>query len=151
MSKVDAVVTLIERTSLNKVQNYIETMEQNHTKRINILSDGSFTIGIRETDDPSTIFTIDDLRSGLEKHRNLIDPTYSYIRPYIETFESYLEGNSLYNELKKTQAFPNKVFEFRDGKYLNSIIQGLFEMFMKTIEKNEKFKNKIKENQSLIF
>lgn len=151
MSKVDAVVTLIERTNREKVQQLIETMEQNHTKRISIHGNDSFSVIVRETDDPNRVFSIEDLRGGLDKHRILTDHTFLQLEPYLKKFESLLIDNSLFNELKSTNAFQPNVLDFRNGKYLNQTIQGMFEIFMRTLETKEKFRNKQNEIEDLRF
>lgn len=143
MSKVDEVVSLIERTSREIVQKHFDSLVQNKQQYILFFSDTTYTINVRPEDDQEKVYSVDDLQAGLEKHKKVSDPSYAEYWPLLEQFETFIQDNSLFLDLTSKQFNQANPFEFENGKYKDKNVQGLFEVFVKTLKTKEQFKEKL--------
>lgn len=146
MSKVDAVVDLVKKRGRSTMMTHIRTMKENQKNQIQIFGN-AHSFCIDESVDMNQVFTLDEMKEGIKKYDAEIGCEDAKYDALIALFQPLILSTHWFQEYQNSRYFGHSLFDFSNGKYTDQNIQGMFEIFMKTLEMNDKPKG----NDDLIF
>nr|WP_314367285.1 hypothetical protein [uncultured Acinetobacter sp.] len=146
-SKVDAVVDFVKKRGRSTMMTHIRTMNENQKDQIQIFGNNSFSFSIDESVDMNQVFSIDEMIEGIKQYDEEIGCDDAKYDALIAIFQPLILSTQWFQEYQNSKYFGHSLFDFFNGKYTDQNIQGMFEIFIKTLE----MKDKPKGNDDLIF
>lgn len=122
----DRVLKLIEERGISVVYRMRDSLLEYGKNQIEFIHDNAVSLHITDKTNMENVYTASELVSGLNLYNNKI---YEQDKKYdadIALFEPILKETQWYKDQGE------KRFTFFDGKYVNTTVQAMFEVFLKT-------------------
>lgn len=151
MSKVDAVVDLVKIRGRSTMMTHIRTMNENQKYLIQIVGKNAYSLCIDESVDMNQVFTLDDMKEGIKKYDAEVGCEDAKFDDLIAIFQPMILSTQWFQEYQNSKHVVHSLFDFSNGKYTDQNIQGMFEIFIKTLEIKDKPIDIPNGNDDLIF